>query len=260
MHDKHLDRRMPFELNRQALEDLNNILERAKRAVDDLIGGSEPQTVSNTFTPSSERGANIRYTIDCSDYTSNRQLELQQLITYPNYRDAQIISVTAEVWAKYGYRAISIELRSRTEFDNIRCKITGEEDFINTFTIQLNAWLNSICKSYWWLYKTGLIGGFLIFYAFFSLVMFGWATWYITIDGAKDLGAVFVASFLGSWIVYPVSIYLRKFAFPLGEFAVGRGIDRQRRREHLLYTLIGVMLVGGVIVELLTTFISSRLF
>jgi hypothetical protein len=264
MHDKNLDRRMPFELNRQALEDLDSIFARAKRSIDEMIAGAQRQPEGDKFQRNSERQPDIRYQINCSDQTSNRLLELHQLINYPNYRDAQIVNLTAEVGGPHGYPRISVELKSRAEFENVRCKITGEDDFINTFTIQLNAWLNSVRKGYWWLYKAGMIGGFLIFYLLSTAIAFLWASWQLPINDRNNLVIVFFFSLVFSmpitWLIYPMALYMRRFAFPLGEFVIGHGIDRQRRRGHVLYTLIGVMVIGGVMVGLFVNFLSSRLF
>jgi hypothetical protein len=270
MPDRDLNRRTPFGIDEKAVELLHAILSRAAKDFEDIIRIKYSDKEDLTQHQKGQLASHIQdctdieYVISCSDRTSNHKLTFDELIDLPNYDHARINQFSVSVGS---YRTPRISLQLETDpslFSNIKCKVSGDYGFINDYGSQIEGWLRSVQKRYWWAYKSGTFFAVVVSVVVIviPIVYLGITGIHVTNDGERSkLIAILTSVGIMAGLVFtPLSVFIGRIWFPIGEFAIGRGAGCQRRREHIVYSLCGGAVLVGLVVSVFANLVTGAIF
>jgi hypothetical protein len=266
MPDKDLNQRVPFGIDENAVKILDEILSRAANDIAEHLHrnrsgkGDTSEWGKKNLESDISRIKTIEYVVSCSYRTSDHRLDLTDFINFPNYDHAQIDEMSVSVG---NYNTPKIQLILQTDPDlytNMRCKISGDYSFINHYGNELQNWLLSVRKKYWPAYKLGVpisIGLMTFLAAFMLLGLFSRVALEGDETGWKKSIIIGVLAGLVGVFFSPVPVLIGRRMFPIGEFAVGRGAARQKRREHVVYYVFGGAIVLGLAVSIFGNLLTS---
>lgn len=270
MPDRDLNRRSPFGVDEKAVQLLHAILSHAAKRFENNIRikysdkGDLAQHQKDQLALEIQNWTAIEYVVSCSDKTSNHKLTFDELVNFPNYDHARINELSVSVG---DYRTPKIFLQLGADpglSNNIRCKVSGDYGFINDYGSQIEGWLRSVRKKYWWAYKIVVVLTIVVSIILIVIPVIYLGMEHITIidedKRSKVITSIASVGIIVGLAFMPIIMLIGRILFPIGEFAIGRGAGRQRRREHIVYSLVGGAALVGLVVSVLGNLVTGAIF
>jgi hypothetical protein len=249
MPDRDLNRRSPFGVDEKAVQLLHAILSHAAKRFENNIlikysdKGDLAQHQKEQLASEIPNCTAIEYVVSCSDKTSNHKLTFDELVTP---------KIFLQLGADPGLS------------NNIRCKVIGDYGFINDYGSQIEGWIRSARKKYWWAYKIAVVLTIVVSTILIVIPIIYLGMKHITIidenERSKVITGIVSVGIIVGLAFMPIIMFIGRILFPIGEFAIGRGAGRQRRREHIVYSLFGGAVLVGLVVSVFGNLVTGAIF
>lgn len=213
----------------------------------------EPDDIRNLLKFLDTDFPNEYYTIDCSDQLT-RSVSLDELVSYENSKAKQIM----ELKISSGYQSPNTAHIRITKGGNFFITLGGDYDAVSRANEFLNEWTEGVRPWYWRavrVLKFGTAPGWLLPPLAIGVVLSIIGEYfrrYKVIDDLKGVDYWLPYTFL-LLTVSGFEVYFNNKVFPSGEFAIGQGSKRYRRKETFRQVVLGGILVtilGAVLLAL----------
>jgi hypothetical protein len=268
MPDRSTSRLLAFSVDKAAIEQLEGIFREARAQIEEQVRELHDQTYRDRLAAipahytdkyrqnyvgrleklrddrinTQLRETDTTYTISTSDAIKGIKLvSINELLAYPNWKNQSITALSLEA-GSYNTLNLSVSLDAYDFKNSVTYQISGDLRSIEHYSRKLDQWVFSIRRWYSIFYLLSFLVVLLftvltVCAIYMEVAMLGYVEqqWQIIIVVAMNV------------LLLILLLWATHIVFPLGEFAIGDGINRKRRRDSLAKFIAGPIALAIVI-------------